>query len=97
MYLCHVEKLVWRQAGQRGGYTPVGFDLEVAEPPRPGGELHLGRWFSGPLTFVVWDLDAERFECRVADEEPHTDLGEHFDHDFLLQNALWEGWLRVHG
>lgn len=92
MTRCHVEKRIRTEAGAIDDYTCLFYDLDVAATPERGCELHEGRWFSGPLTFVVWNVDEERFKCRVADERPGSDGIFDYNHDFLVQNALHEGW-----
>lgn len=94
MYKCHVEKRVWWDGDQSSDFTPFYYDLDVAQKPELGHQLRDGRWFSGPLTFVVWNVDDECFHCRVVDEKPSADMTYEYSHEFLVENALQEGWKR---
>lgn len=89
---CRVEKRVWRDAGKASDYTCLYYELDVDGAPERGVQLHEGRWFSGPLTFVIWSTDDAQFKCRVVDETPCTDGVYDYSHDFLVENALLEGW-----
>lgn len=97
MYRCEVELRVWRSAGASSGHTLLRHVLEVAESPKVGLELHEGRWFSGTLTRVVWNVDKECFHCRVADELPLQDRDYDYSHDWLVANFLQQGWQRDGG
>ncbi|MFA7096486.1 MAG: hypothetical protein WC383_08405 [Gammaproteobacteria bacterium] len=89
---CRVEKRVWKDRGKQSDYTCLYYELDVGAPPQRGAQLRHGRWFSGPLTFVIWNVDDRQFKCRVADEVPGADHDYDYSHDFLVQNALHEGW-----
>jgi len=92
MYQCHVEKRVWRDPEQTSGYTRLYFNLEVDEVPKVGIELQHGRWFSGQLSFVIWDVDEERFVCRVGDEYPVQDRDYDYSYEWIVENFLLQGW-----
>lgn len=89
---CRVEKRIWRDRDEKVDFTCVYYELDVGDAPARGTELADGRWFSGPLTAVIWNSDAERFNCRVEDEEPCFDRDYDYSHEFLLENALMQGW-----
>jgi len=93
-YHCRVEKQVFRTPEAGGEATCLCYELDVRAAPAVGGELHEGRWFSGRLTFVIWNVDLERFDCRVEDEVPAADLVYDYSHDWLVENGLAEGWHR---
>lgn len=92
MTLCRVEKRIWRDADRASDYTCLFYELDVGDAPERGSELHEGRWFSGPLTQVLWNVDDGFFHCRVDDELPCADCTFDYDHGFLVDNAVQEGW-----
>lgn len=92
MNRCRVEKRVWRDAQRVTDYTCLYYELRVGDTPQRGQELVQGRWFSGPLTMVVWNRDDRQFKCRVDDEVPCFDATYDYSHDFLVENALEQGW-----
>jgi len=92
MYQCHVEKRIWRSPDKAVGFTRLYFNLEVTEAPKIGFELNEGRWFSGPLNFVIWDVDDECFVCRTADEYPVHDRDYDYSYEWLVENFLLQGW-----
>lgn len=92
MYSCRVEKLVWRTPERTSGYNRLIFNLEVESPPKVGLELNEGCWFSGPVKFVIWDVDNERFVCKADDEFPVYDRDGDFSYEWLLENYLMQGW-----
>jgi hypothetical protein len=92
MYPCRVEKRIWREPDRSSGYTRLFFNLEVEERPNVGIELQDGRWFSGPLNFVIWDLDNERFICKVEDEFPVFDRDYDYSYEWIVENYLLQGW-----
>ena len=92
MSRCRVEKRVWRDPFKTSDFTCLYYELEVDETPRRGHELNEGRWYSGPVNFVIWDLDAEQFNCRVDDEVPCADQDFEYSYEFLVENAVAEGW-----
>lgn len=92
MSRCRVEKRVWRDPYKSSDYTCLYYELDVDDEPRRGCELNEGRWFSGPVSFVIWDTDRERFSCRVEDEVPCADADFEYTYEFLVENAIAEGW-----
>ena len=92
MYRCHVEKRIWQDVLKTSTYTLVYHDLEMAEAPEIGDQLNDSRWYSGPLTHVVWNVDDEVFNCRVDDEAPSIDADYEYGYEFIVENALMEGW-----
>ena len=92
MYACRVEKRVWYTPERNSGYSRLSFNLEVESAPKVGLELYEGPWYSGPVKFVVWDVDNERFVCRAEDEFPVYDQGYDFSYDWIMQNYLMQGW-----
>lgn len=92
MYPCRVEKRVWREPDRSSGYTRLLFHTEVESAPVVGLELQDGRWRSGPVNFVIWDLVNERFVCRVEDEFPGFDLDNDYSHEWTVENFLLQGW-----
>ncbi|SCZ64192.1 hypothetical protein [Thiohalomonas denitrificans] len=92
MNRCHVEKRVWHDPEKLTDYTCLYYQLEVTEAPELGEELIERRWYSGPLTFVVWNPEDESFKCRVDDETPCTDATYDYSPEFLVENALQQGW-----
>jgi hypothetical protein len=83
---------VWRKPDRASGYTRLYFDLDVESAPKVGHEINEGRWFSGPLNFVIWDLDDERFICRVEDEFPVYERDYDYSYEWLVENFLLQGW-----
>ena len=89
MYRCRVEKRIYSAPA---AFTRLCYELDLAQAPELGRELSDGRWFSGPLIFVVWNVDEACFNCRVQDESPVSDVVYDYSHDWLVQNYLHEGW-----
>lgn len=89
---CRVEKRVWKDPHKASDYTCLYYELDVEATPERGQQLHEGHWFSGPLASVIWNVDDAQFKCRVEDEVPYSDRDYEYTHDFLVQNALHEGW-----
>ena len=92
MSRCRVEKRVWRDPYEGSDCTCLYYELEVEEAPVRGNGLNEGRWFFGPVSFVIWDIDRERFNCRVEDEVPCADGDFVYTYEFLVENAIAEGW-----
>lgn len=92
MYQCHVEKRVWRNTDHSHGCTRLFFDLEVEAAPEVGYELNVDRWFSGPLGFVTWDNEKQRFVCSVSDEYPSRDRDYTYSYEWIVENYLLQGW-----
>jgi hypothetical protein len=92
MYPCRVEKRVWHEPDRSSGYTRLFFHTEVESAPTIGLELEDGHWFSGPLNFVIWDLDNECFVCRVEDEFPVFEQDYKYTHGWIVDNYLLQGW-----
>ncbi len=92
MSRCRVEKRIWQHPTRNSDYTCLYYELEVSDAPERGRELRDGRWFSGPLSSIVWSAVDEQFKCRVPDEVPLASPEEEYSHDFLVENALQEGW-----
>ncbi len=92
MSRCRVEKRIWKDRLKSSDYTCLCYELEVADTPARGSELHEGRWFSGPVSSVIWNVDEACFHCRVEDEAPSIDRDYEYTHEFLVENAVSEGW-----
>lgn len=92
MYQCHVEKRIWREPDRSSGFTRLYVNLEVDAAPKVGLELNTGRWFSGPVHFVIWDVDHGRFVCRVEDEYPFHDSDYDYSYEWIVENYLMLGW-----
>ncbi len=92
MSRCRVEKRVWHDPDKVTDYTCLYYELDVVDAPERGAELTDRPWYSGPLTLVVWSMDDESFKCRVDDEVPCTDHTYEYSHEFLVANALQQGW-----
>jgi hypothetical protein len=89
---CRIEKRIWHDADKSADYTCLFYQLDVSDTPQRGAQLRDARWFSGALTFVVWNPAEEQFNCRVADEAPCSDGCDEYPYEFLVDNALQEGW-----
>lgn len=92
MEKCRVEKRIYHDVEKQSEYTSLFYELDVDRKPERGEELSDGRWYSGRLNFVVWNVEQDRFDCRVEDEVPRADESYDYPHDFLVANAVHEGW-----
>ena len=92
MYTCRIEKRVWREPDHSSDCTVLFYELENETPPKVGMEVNEGRWYSGPLTFVIWNVDDERFLCRAEDEYPVSDRDYDYSYEWIVENFLLQGW-----
>lgn len=93
MYKCIVEKHILDDDISRNTYTALCYEVDVAQAPEIGDELRDERWFSGPLVKVIWDIGVNCFYARVADERPYIQGSIDFNHDWMVQNYLQQGWI----
>lgn len=93
LYQCRVEKRILNDSRDNSAYTALCYELELSDAPIVGRELRENRWFSGPLTHVVWDTEEDRFHVRVADEQPFIQGAEEFDHDWMVLHFRQQGWV----
>lgn len=92
MYQCRVEKRILKSMTNRSEYTVLNYELKLAAAPERGQILKDGRWYSGPLTSVIWAIDEQCFRCRVEDEFPFVQGYEHYSHDWIVETLQLEGW-----
>lgn len=92
VYKCIVEKHILADDVSQHSFTAICHEVEVMRAPVIGEELQDQRWFSGPLTKVIWDVDKQCFYARVADERPYIEGDTDFHHDWMIQNYLQQGW-----
>jgi len=92
MFKCIVEKHILNDDISSDHFTALCYEVPVSRAPEIGHELHHHRWFSGPLTKVIWDIDEQCFYARVADERPYIQGGTDFNHEWIIQNYLHQGW-----
>ena len=95
MYPCRVEKRIWREPDHDSDVTRLIYDLEVDEAPVVGYELNEGRWYSGPISFVIWDEDDECFVCKTEDEYPVEERDCEFSYEWIIDNYLMQGWQKL--
>ncbi|TBR12516.1 MAG: hypothetical protein EPO43_13555 [Rugosibacter sp.] len=97
----HPEKIVQEAFGYGGSSNSDGPKVAILKrfislpfAPFIGVEVSGDGWNSGPLQRVTWGTTDEQFLCTVADEYPRTVNGSELTYEFLLENNLYEGWLR---
>ncbi|WP_455206929.1 hypothetical protein [Kaarinaea lacus] len=93
MYKCRVEKRIRHHATNPSDYTSLRYELDVEIAPERGHVLKDGKWYSGPITNVIWSIHDGCFHCRVKDELPFIQDNEDYSHDWLVETYQQEGWL----
>lgn len=68
-------------------------DLPFA--PTLGVEIYWGLDMPQALVRVRWEISENRFVCNMKDEFPHEIGVDEYDFDWLVTNAVQDGWTLI--
>ena len=73
MFRCEISKAIWNDNKKTDIHEVLVKSVELPFPPYIGLSISAGRFHSGELKSIEWDVDKEVFCVRVGDEIPWED------------------------
>ena len=77
MYKCHITKTVLESDDNSRIHEVLTRNLELPFPPYPGLAVRDGKFYSGELTAVVWDVKDKIFFASTKNEFPWENEDRH--------------------
>ena len=110
MYIIKLYKTIWAEDppevgsfSDNVGYYPehlrVGYALKLPFAPylnlRVSDITEKAKFQSGLIIDVTWSNHEKAFVCLVGDEAPFEMDGEYFDFNWLIDEAMKDGWKKI--
>ena len=80
-------------------YIRMGHALKIPFAPYPGiritNQTEKGSFNSGEIIEVTWQAKDSTFICLVEDEAPFSDGHQSYEFDWLVDEALKDGWKKI--
>ncbi len=110
MYVTRIFKTIWAEdPPERGsfsdnvGFYPehlkVGYALKLPFAPYVGLRIsdhtEKAKFRCSPIIEVTWNHHDKSFTCLVEDEAPFDFDGYHYGFDWLIEEAVKDGWKKI--
>lgn len=92
MFKVNLSKVIWGDQSCKTLVAHLYREIELPFPPYIGMEIFSGRWTSGPIERVRWDVNEERFLAEVKTAVPYKTLEYDFTAQWFLDHDTRDGW-----
>lgn len=110
MYTVKLFKTIWAEEPPEAGsfsetvgfypeHLRMGYVVKMPFAPYPGlrisDKTEKGSFQSGEIIQVTWQQHTKSFICLTDDEAPFVANNESYDFDWLIDEALKDGWRKI--